>query len=56
MTACRGDRGTGGGIQESIVSVEVIEPVQRLIERQIAAGHGKEGFARIYEELRSRAS
>ena len=35
------------------VSVEVIEPVQRLIRRQIAAGHGTEGFARIYEELRS---
>jgi 3-hydroxyisobutyrate dehydrogenase-like beta-hydroxyacid dehydrogenase len=35
------------------VSVEVIEPVQRLIRRQIAAGHGAEGFARIYEELRA---
>ena len=35
------------------VSVEVLEPVQRLIRRQIDAGHGDEGFARIYEELRS---
>jgi 3-hydroxyisobutyrate dehydrogenase-like beta-hydroxyacid dehydrogenase len=34
------------------VSVEVLEPVQRLIRRQIDAGHGNEGFARIYEELR----
>jgi 3-hydroxyisobutyrate dehydrogenase-like beta-hydroxyacid dehydrogenase len=34
------------------VSVELLEPVQRLIRRQIDAGHGNEGFARIYEELR----
>jgi 3-hydroxyisobutyrate dehydrogenase-like beta-hydroxyacid dehydrogenase len=34
------------------VSLEVLEPVQRLIRRQIDAGHGDEGFARIYEELR----
>lgn len=38
------------------VSAEVLEPVQRMIQRQIAAGHGKEGFARIYEEMRSRAA
>jgi 3-hydroxyisobutyrate dehydrogenase-like beta-hydroxyacid dehydrogenase len=38
------------------VSIEVIEPVQRLIRRQIAAGHGSEGLARIYEEIRSRGS
>ncbi len=38
------------------VSTAVIEPVQTLIARQISAGHGKEGFARIYEEIRSRAS
>jgi 3-hydroxyisobutyrate dehydrogenase-like beta-hydroxyacid dehydrogenase len=38
------------------VSLDVIEPVQTLIRRQIAAGHGKEGFARIYEEIRGRAS
>lgn len=38
------------------VSVEVLEPVQALIKRQIAAGYGKEGFARIHEELRSTRS
>jgi 3-hydroxyisobutyrate dehydrogenase-like beta-hydroxyacid dehydrogenase len=38
------------------VSIEVIEPVHRLIRRQIAAGHGSEGLARIYEEIRSRGS
>ena len=37
------------------VSTEVIEPVQALIRRQVAAGHGKHGFARIYEEIRSAA-
>jgi 3-hydroxyisobutyrate dehydrogenase-like beta-hydroxyacid dehydrogenase len=40
---------------EQGVSAAVIRPVQELIERQIAAGHGKEGFARIYEELRNRS-
>jgi 3-hydroxyisobutyrate dehydrogenase-like beta-hydroxyacid dehydrogenase len=35
------------------VSLEVLEPVQRLIRRQIDGGHGADGFARIYEELRS---
>ncbi|HZA78435.1 MAG TPA: hypothetical protein VE623_18800 [Acidimicrobiales bacterium] len=34
----------------------MIEPVQRLVRRQIAAGHGSEGLARIYEEIRSGAS
>lgn len=34
------------------VALDVVAPVQRLIERQIAAGHGKEGWIRIYEELR----
>lgn len=38
------------------VSTDVIQPVQTLITRQIAAGHGKEGFARIYEEIRNQAS
>ncbi len=38
------------------VSTEVIAPVQALIRRQIAAGHGKEAFARIYEEIRSTAA
>jgi 3-hydroxyisobutyrate dehydrogenase-like beta-hydroxyacid dehydrogenase len=37
---------------EEGVAVDVIAPVQELIRRQIAAGHGKQGFARIYEELR----
>ena len=38
---------------EQGVSAEVLEPVHRMIRRQIAAGHGKRGFARIFEELRS---
>jgi hypothetical protein len=33
-------------------STEVIAPVHALIRRQIAAGHGKAGIARIYEEIR----
>jgi 3-hydroxyisobutyrate dehydrogenase-like beta-hydroxyacid dehydrogenase len=36
------------------VSTELVAPVQALIERQIAKGHGKEAFERIYEEIRSR--
>ena len=39
---------------EQGVSAEVLQPVHDMIRRQIAAGHGKEGFARIFEELRSR--
>lgn len=38
---------------EQGVSTEVIAPVQALIARQIAAGHGTAGFARIYEEIRN---
>jgi 3-hydroxyisobutyrate dehydrogenase-like beta-hydroxyacid dehydrogenase len=38
------------------IAVDVIRPVQRFIERQIAAGHGSEGFARIFEEMRSTRS
>jgi 3-hydroxyisobutyrate dehydrogenase-like beta-hydroxyacid dehydrogenase len=34
------------------ISTEVIQTVQNLIQRQIDAGHGKEGFARIYESIR----
>ncbi|RII19728.1 3-hydroxyisobutyrate dehydrogenase [Streptomyces sp. YIM 130001] len=34
------------------VSTEVVEMVQTLIRRQIDAGHGKEGFARIIESMR----
>ncbi len=30
----------------------VVDPVQRLIQEQIAAGHGKEGFPRIIESIR----
>lgn len=33
------------------VNTELMEPVQRLIRRQIDAGHGKLGYARIFEEL-----
>jgi len=34
------------------ISTEVVAMVQRLIRRQIDAGHGKEGFARITESIR----
>jgi 3-hydroxyisobutyrate dehydrogenase-like beta-hydroxyacid dehydrogenase len=37
------------------VNTELMEPVQRLIRRQIDAGHGKLGYARIFEELRGAA-
>ncbi|MFJ8694355.1 NAD(P)-dependent oxidoreductase [Streptomyces roseolilacinus] len=37
---------------EQGVSTEVIGMVQRLIRRQIDAGHGKEGFPRIIESIR----
>jgi 3-hydroxyisobutyrate dehydrogenase-like beta-hydroxyacid dehydrogenase len=37
------------------VSTEVVDVVQRLIHRQIDAGHGTEGFARIIESLRAAA-
>lgn len=35
------------------VSTEVVEVVQRLIHRQIDAGHGADGFARIIESIRN---
>ncbi|WP_432039845.1 NAD(P)-dependent oxidoreductase [Streptomyces cucumeris] len=38
--------------EEQGVSTEVISMVQKLIRRQIDAGHGKEGFARIIESIR----
>ena len=38
---------------EQGVSAAVLRPVHQIIQRQIAAGHGNEGFARIFEELRS---
>ncbi|MGW0160043.1 NAD(P)-dependent oxidoreductase [Mycobacterium sp. NPDC003323] len=34
------------------VSTEIVDVVQRLIHRQIDAGHGSEGFARIIEGLK----
>ncbi|WP_412075762.1 NAD(P)-dependent oxidoreductase [Streptomyces xanthophaeus] len=34
------------------ISTEVVDMVQRLIRRQIDAGHGEEGFARIFESIR----
>ncbi|MDT9684855.1 NAD(P)-binding domain-containing protein [Streptomyces sp. TRM76323] len=34
------------------ISTEVVDMVQRLIQRQIDAGRGKEGFARIIESIR----
>jgi 3-hydroxyisobutyrate dehydrogenase-like beta-hydroxyacid dehydrogenase len=40
---------------EAGVSTELMEPVRRLIRRQIDAGHGKLGFARMFEELRGAA-
>ncbi|BCI55722.1 oxidoreductase [Mycolicibacterium litorale] len=35
------------------ISTEVVDMVQRLIHRQIDAGHGVEGFARIIESIRN---
>lgn len=35
------------------VRPDIIAPVHALIRRQIAAGHGKEGFARIFEGIRA---
>jgi 3-hydroxyisobutyrate dehydrogenase-like beta-hydroxyacid dehydrogenase len=34
------------------ISTELVDVVQRLIHRQIDAGHGREGFARIFESIR----
>lgn len=34
------------------IGTEVVAMVQRLIQRQIDAGHGKEGFARIIESIK----
>jgi 3-hydroxyisobutyrate dehydrogenase-like beta-hydroxyacid dehydrogenase len=39
---------------EQDVSCDVLQPVHEMIQRQIVAGHGREGFARIFEEVRSR--
>ena len=35
------------------ISTDVVAMVQRLIRRQIDAGHGKDGFARIMESIRA---
>lgn len=37
------------------VSTELVDVVQRLIHRQIDAGHGSDGFARVIESLRRAA-
>ncbi|ODR26779.1 6-phosphogluconate dehydrogenase [Mycolicibacterium porcinum] len=37
------------------ISTEVVDMVQRLIHRQIDAGHGDEGFARIFESVKNGA-
>ncbi|MFJ6672128.1 NAD(P)-dependent oxidoreductase [Actinosynnema sp. NPDC091369] len=37
------------------ISTEVVDVVQTLIRRQVDAGHGKEGFARIYESIKNPA-
>jgi 3-hydroxyisobutyrate dehydrogenase-like beta-hydroxyacid dehydrogenase len=37
------------------ISTEMVAAVQRLIQRQIDAGHGKEGFARIIESIKQPA-
>jgi 3-hydroxyisobutyrate dehydrogenase-like beta-hydroxyacid dehydrogenase len=36
------------------VGAEVIRPLHDMIRRQVAAGHGKAGFARVFEEMRAR--
>ncbi|MCX4389325.1 NAD(P)-binding domain-containing protein [Micromonospora peucetia] len=38
---------------EQGVSTEVVDMVQRLLRRQIDAGHGTEGFARIIESIKN---
>lgn len=38
------------------ISTEVVDMVQRLIHRQIDAGHGNDGFARIIESIKNRAA
>jgi hypothetical protein len=48
----------GDIVQASVdqgVSTELIDPIQRMIRRQIDAGHADEAFERIYEEIRRTA-
>jgi 3-hydroxyisobutyrate dehydrogenase-like beta-hydroxyacid dehydrogenase len=42
--------------REQGVPTDVVAPVQALLAAQVAAGHGSEGFARVFEGLRSRRS
>ncbi|MET9916948.1 hypothetical protein ABZZ04_07660 [Streptomyces sp. NPDC006435] len=39
-------------ITDQGVSAEPVAMVQRLIQQQVDAGHGTEGFARIIESLK----
>jgi 3-hydroxyisobutyrate dehydrogenase-like beta-hydroxyacid dehydrogenase len=34
------------------ISTEVVDVVQRMIHRQIDAGHGRDGFARVVESIK----
>ena len=38
---------------EQDISTEVIDMVQRLIQRQVEAGYGSDGFARIIESIKA---
>ena len=38
--------------REQGISTELVDVVQRMIHRQIDAGHGRDGFARVIESLR----
>lgn len=38
------------------ISTELVDVVQRLIHRQIDAGHGRDGFARVIESIRDGAA
>jgi 3-hydroxyisobutyrate dehydrogenase-like beta-hydroxyacid dehydrogenase len=39
--------------REQGISTEVVDVVQRLIHRQIDAGHGRDGFARVIESIKN---
>ena len=39
--------------REQGISTELVDVVQRMIHRQIDAGHGRDGFARVIESLRA---
>ena len=42
--------------REQGVPTDVVAPVQALLAAQVGAGHGSEGFARVFEGLRTRLS